>query len=43
MEMKPFANGASKTKLTRAAPVSCPIKVTLFGSPPNAPIFSLTQ
>lgn len=39
----PFATGDTAIKLTRAAPVPCPIKVTLSGSPPNAGRFSLSQ
>lgn len=40
---KPLASGDRKSRLTRAAPVSCPISVILLGSPPKEPMFFLTQ
>ncbi|GJQ86490.1 hypothetical protein Trydic_g10392 [Trypoxylus dichotomus] len=39
----PLATGDTAIKLTRAAPVLCPISVTLSGSPPKAGRFSLSQ
>lgn len=40
---EPLTSGDRKSRLTRAAPVSCPISVILFGSPPKEPMFFLTQ
>lgn len=37
----PFEVGDTKSRLTRAAPVSCPSNVTLLGSPPKAAMFLL--
>lgn len=40
---EPLASGDRNSRLTSAAPVSCPISVILFGSPPKEPMFFLTQ
>ena len=38
-----LATGEVIKKLTKDAPVPCPIKVTKLGLPPKAPTFSLSQ